>query len=302
MKPVATTALLAAAARARESAGDYPLFRDPYARRLAGVEGIRLLERLNADVPEAAGLIGVVIRTYFMDRQLEGLLAGRSVSQVVLLGAGMDTRAYRINYAGTPEGATNQIMARNQGGEVRFFEVDDPELLRLKERRLHGASTLPHIQRIPVGGDLESTDLANLLIGHGFDPDRPTAWIVEGLFIYLQESSVHRLVSGITHLSASGSYLLCDIVSRNLLAHGMTSRLRRHFATGGFSMQFGTDDPAALLGKYGWQADVHTMSEIGASTGKLPVVASLGVTPAHGDGYLVSATYGLKAHLGGAYS
>ena len=126
MRPVATTALLAAAARARESAGIYPLFHDPYARRLAGVEGIRLLERLETDVPEAAGLIGVVIRTYFMDRQLEGLLAGRSVSQIVLLGAGMDTRAYRMNGAGKSGGAANQITPRNQGGEIRFFEVDDP--------------------------------------------------------------------------------------------------------------------------------------------------------------------------------
>ncbi len=293
MKPVATTALLAAAARARESAGVYPLFHDPYARRLAGVEGIKLLERLDADVPEAAGLIGVVIRTYFMDRQLERLLVDRSVSQVVLLGAGMDTRAYRMNSAGKSEGVANQITPRNQGDEIRFFEVDDPELLKLKEYRLHGASTLPHIQRIPVGGDLESTDLADLLVGHGLDPALPIAWIVEGLFIYLQESSVHRLLSSITHLSVPGSHLLCDIVSRTLLAHGMTSGLRQHFATGGFSMQFGTDDPAVLLGKYGWQAVVHTMSSIGVSAGKLPVAANSGVTPTYGDGYLISATYGL---------
>src|SRR5947209_3293544 len=107
---VAATGLLTAAMRAEESARDDRLFTDPFAERLAGDDGRRLLAEATAATGQVSGEIA--IRTRFFDEAL--LDAQRDgASQVVILAAGMDARAYRLAWR---PGMT-------------IYEVDQPQVI-----------------------------------------------------------------------------------------------------------------------------------------------------------------------------
>src|SRR5262249_39693802 len=130
---VAATGLLVAAMRAEESVRDDRLFTDPFAERLAGDEGRRLLAEAEAATGQASRQI--VIRTRFWDEALLRVNAA-GVLQVVILAAGMDARAYRLPW---------------QPGTT-VYEIDQPSVLSLKSERLAGEP--PRCRRVAVGVDL----------------------------------------------------------------------------------------------------------------------------------------------------
>ena len=110
---VANTGLLVAAIRAMESTRDDRLFTDPFADRLAGDTGRRLLAAAMADSGEAS-TVQIVVRTRFWDEAL--LRAVRVAKQVVIVAAGMDARAYRLAW---PDGTT-------------VYELDQPAVIAAK--------------------------------------------------------------------------------------------------------------------------------------------------------------------------
>src|ERR1700760_2983497 len=127
---VAATGLLVAAMRAEENLRDDALFRDPFAERLAGDDGRRLLAESVAATGQPAAPI--VVRTRLYDESLQRVGLG----QAVILAAGMDARSYRLPW---PDGAT-------------VFEVDQPHVIALKDERLAGER--PGCRRVAVGVDL----------------------------------------------------------------------------------------------------------------------------------------------------
>jgi methyltransferase (TIGR00027 family) len=116
-RAVAATGLLAAAVRAEESERAEPLFTDPFAERLAGDDGRRLL----ADAVSATGQspAEIAIRTRFFDEALQAVQHD-GISQIVILAAGMDARAYRLPWR---HGMT-------------IYEVDQPHVVAAKEERV----------------------------------------------------------------------------------------------------------------------------------------------------------------------
>src|SRR5262245_16175119 len=130
---VASTGLLVAAIRARESAGDDPLFSDPYADKLAGETGRALLAAAIAETGERS-TVQIVVRTRFLDDALLG--AVRMADQVVILAAGMDARAYRLAW---PDGTT-------------VYELDQPAVIAAKADLL--ADDQPRCRRVAIGVDL----------------------------------------------------------------------------------------------------------------------------------------------------
>src|SRR5262245_11147134 len=107
------TARHTAAARARESQREDHLFNDPWAERLAGPEGKAWVEQQSFD----SG-ITIIVRTRFFDDFLMRVSAASSLRQVVLLAAGLDTRAYRLPWP----------------NHTHLFEVDQPQVLEYKEQ------------------------------------------------------------------------------------------------------------------------------------------------------------------------
>jgi len=136
-----------------------------------------------------------VIRTRFYDEYLTAAAAG-GCAQVVLLAAGFDTRALRLEWP----------------AELRLFEVDLPEVLNFKERVLAARHAAPRCRRTVVAADLRA-DWPGRLVAAGFEPGRPAAWLAEGLLIYLTGSEVAELFGAVGRLSAPGSQLAFEQVT-----------------------------------------------------------------------------------------
>lgn len=153
---------------ARENA----LFRDPLAQAFATAGG---LWPSSAPLPDdeaarrrrLAVSFSIIIRTKFLDDLLKQASAS-GVRQVVLLGAGTDSRAFRMDW---PEG-------------TRLFEVDTDAPLGFKASVLRQERAVARCERITVAVDLRE-DWPGALGAAGHDPATPTAWIAEGLLIYL---------------------------------------------------------------------------------------------------------------------
>lgn len=236
---VASTGILVAAIRAKESARDDALFTDPFADKLAGEGGRRMLEAAIANSGEQSTW-QIVVRTRFWDEAL--LRAG--LTQVVILAAGMDARAYRLPW---PDHTT-------------VYEVDQPAVIAAKAELL--ADDVPRCRRVPLGIDLTENWPAALEAA-GFDATAPSVWLIEGLLQYLDEPAVRTLFARADALSAPGSVLLYDVVGKTLLEAPSMAPLLQSMAQQGSPWLFGTDEPGELAERLGWSAAVTDVAEPG---------------------------------------
>ena len=232
---VAATGLLVAAMRAEESVRDDALFHDPFAQRLAGEDGRRLLAEATAETGQPSAPI--VVRTRLYDEALVRVAA----SQAVILAAGMDARSYRLRW---PKGTT-------------VFEVDQPHVMAIKDERLAGEK--PRCRRVAVGVDL-ADDWPKALEVQWFNPEVPTIWLIEGLLQYLEASAVDQLFARVDALSAPGSVLLYDVVGTALLNAPFSEAILAYMEKLGAPWVFSSDTPAALVEKHGWSATVIDMA------------------------------------------
>lgn len=171
----------------------------------------------------------IVIRTKFLDDLLRQASAS-GVRQVVLLGAGMDSRAFRMDW---PEG-------------TRLFEVDTAAPLEFKASVLRQERAVAHCERITVAVDLRE-DWPGALAAAGHDPAVPTVWIAEGLLIYLPEDAVELLLARISAQSAAGSRMGLTLGSR-----GVIERFGADTVPGSCGLHVGFGDarrPGGLAGR-----------------------------------------------------
>jgi methyltransferase (TIGR00027 family) len=266
--PVAATGLLVAAMRAEESARDDALFQDPFAERLAGDDGRRLLAETSAETGQPSAPI--VVRTRLYDEALIGAHAD-GASQVVIVAAGMDARSYRLSW---PDGTT-------------VFEVDQPHVIAIKDERLAGEK--PRCLRVAVGVDL-ADDWPTAIEAKGFNPEAPTIWTIEGLLQYIEAPDVERLFARMDALSAPGSVLLYDVVGKALLEAPFLQNTIEFMQKLGAPWVFGSDTPAALVEDCGWTATVTDMAVPGNEWKRWahpPIPADVPNAP---RGYFVEAT------------
>lgn len=260
---VGATALWVAYLRARETVRPHRLFSDPYAARFLDAAPGWPPEIEEDDGPvSAAGAAfawQAAVRTRFLDDSL--LAAGNDgCRQAVLLAAGLDARAYRLDWpAGT-----------------RLFEVDTPDVLRFKESVLDGQGAVPRCDRTVVEADLRE-DWQELLVSAGFDATRRTAWLVEGLLVYLSAGEVARLLSAVAALSTAGSRLCLEHGGIALTAidnRVWSVPVVRAIASlwrGGM----GEATPGWLAGN-GWAVQTHALDAVGESYQRPAPVATVG--------------------------
>ena len=179
---VGSTALGAAASRAKETAGGDPLISDPFAQLFVDVADSRglmpalyseeILSRLHKIDPGLvrqlmAQSVYVASRTKWFDDFFVEAQDGQ-VRQAVILGAGLDARAWRLPWT---------------DGSV-VFEIDQPKVLDFKNQVLRAHNAKANCRHIPIGVDLRR-DWPTALCDAGFDPTLATAWAAEGLLVYL---------------------------------------------------------------------------------------------------------------------
>ncbi|MDT5146444.1 MAG: hypothetical protein QOC58_1089 [Mycobacterium sp.] len=195
---VGSTALFVATARALEAQKPDPLAVDPYAEVFCRAVGGPAADVLDGKVPEHhlktpdwgehfVNFQGA--RTRYFDEYF-GRAAGAGVRQVVILAAGLDSRAYRLDW---PSGTT-------------IFELDRPQVLDFKREVLSAHGARPRTERREIAVDLRE-DWPQALRDSGFDPAKPSAWIAEGLLIYLPADAQEQLFTGIDRLAAQGSHV-----------------------------------------------------------------------------------------------
>ena len=227
------TAFWIAAARAQESERADRLFTDPYAEALAGSIGRAAL----AASERASGGENpfLPIRTRFFDDLL--VAEAERLDQVVLLGAGLDTRAFRIHLP----------------AHLRWFELDRAGILGHKEQVLAGLGAVARCSRSVVAADL-SGDWREPLVESGFEVGLRTGWLAEGLLFYLSEAAVHGIAAEAGRLSGAGSLIAADVFGSGLLTLPSMQPAISARAQRGQPPPFTTDDPVGTFKRTGWSA------------------------------------------------
>jgi methyltransferase (TIGR00027 family) len=229
---------MVAAYRARASRRPDPVCRDEWANGLAGVIGLELSIAFDRHFPHMELWIG--LRTAYLDRQVEAAIA-RGWDQVVLLGAGFDTRAARLAHAG-----------------VTFYEVDHPATQTEKRGRLAALDGYPIDAARMVACDFESgDDFLDKLVETGFAPDRPAVVLWEGVTPYLTEPAVRATAARVASALHPSSLLLFDYVGKRM-AEGERLRDKDHGVRDevsgmGEPIRWGTNDPIPLLHAAGFR-------------------------------------------------
>jgi methyltransferase (TIGR00027 family) len=266
---VGSTAVMVAAARAGETAKPEPLIRDPYAEALVagvgpGIWDFVRSEEFAAKVAEADAEVAAIfehmgnyqaVRTHFFDAFFADAAAA-GIRQVVILASGLDSRAYRLDW---PAGTA-------------VYEIDQPKVLDYKAARMAENGALPSAMRHAVAIDLRQ-DWPAALRDAGFDADAPTAWLAEGLLMYLPADAQDRLFEHITALSAPGSRVSAETVGvrsdeRRAETRAKFERIREQFGISDSpdvaELMYNDPDRADVaqwLNDHGWRSSAVTSAD-----------------------------------------
>jgi methyltransferase (TIGR00027 family) len=238
-RKLADTAHWMAAVRAAETLREDRLLQDPWAADLAGRTGRKWIQGRSMD-----RLASIVLRTRYFDDFLQHTATREGVQQVVLVAAGLDTRPYRLAW---PAGTC-------------VFEMDRPEVLEYKRRKLTSAGAVAHCEQIAVGVDLAGP-WEGALIRAGFKGDQASCWVLEGLLFYLADDDLRELLTRVIEFASQGSWIAFDVINRAMLTSPLTRDWVEMQARCGAPWIGCMDDPIGFLAGHGCKA---TMTQAGA--------------------------------------
>ena len=263
---VGFTALMVAAGRAVETRQAHGLISDPHAELFVENSGLlpplptrpgrpwpvtgggrHHAEEIDAFWVALAHYQG--IRTRFLDTTVTEACR-RGIRQVVLLAAGLDTRALRLSWP---------------GGTV-LYEIDQPDVIAYKRAVLAEHDVQPRCDRRTVAVDLRR-DWAGALRANGFDPHARTAWLAEGLLPFLPATAQSALLTTVTDLSAAGSSFALEHFAPLLQSMRDSPVLAEFGAPYGIRLAELVDlsprpDPARHLAGLGWTVSLHPAAQL----------------------------------------
>ncbi|BBY44639.1 SAM-dependent methyltransferase [Mycolicibacterium celeriflavum] len=251
---VGSTALFVAAARALEAQKPDPVAVDEFAEVFCRAVGGEWADLLDGGAPEhplmtefGADFVNFqAVRTRYFDDYFRAAAAA-GVRQIVLLAAGLDSRGYRLDW---PD-------------DTVLFELDQPQVLEFKRQALAGHR--PRAERREIAVDLRN-DWPQALRDHGFDPAKPSAWIAEGLLIYLPAAAQRQLFTGIDAMAAPGSHAAVEEAAP-MDAAAFEAKKAEEQAAGGddtfFNLVYNEQhEPAAdWFGARGWRAETTPLTD-----------------------------------------
>ncbi len=271
---VGATATMVAAARAIATKADNPVINDQFAEPLVRAVGVDFFTRwitgdlaaADVDDEESSWKLGhmpaaMAARTRFFDSFFQDATQA-GIRQAVILASGLDARGYRLSWP----------------ADMTVFEIDQPEVIAFKTTSLNELGAAPTVDLRTVAIDLRQ-DWPAALREAGLDPDRPTAWIAEGLLGYLPPEAQDLLMDNITALSADGSRLAVeaipprperDVEQAREMMRRSTAKWREH----GFELDWEDlgfegerKDVATYLDELGWRSVGTPMSQLLADSG-----------------------------------
>ncbi|WP_328459468.1 class I SAM-dependent methyltransferase [Streptomyces sp. NBC_00448] len=265
---VGLTALMVAAARAIETHRPDSLAQDVYAEHFvraapACAEWPMRIEQVpDGDANPLWGRFARYfgLRTRVLDDFVHRTVHTAGARQVVLLGAGLDTRAFRLKW---PAGCV-------------VYEIDRDGVLAFKHQVLAGLSATPKATRVPIPIDLRD-DWVTALTDAGFDPAAPSVWLAEGVLFYLPHAAETYLIDTVDQLTTGGSALAFEVkLEKDLLAYRDSPI---YLST---RQQIGIDlltlfdrqarpDSAGALAANGWSTTVRTPFDFTRQHGRGPL-------------------------------
>ena len=252
IRNISDTALWVAMYRAWESDQKNPVFRDPYARRLAGKRGEEIMSTIKAAQRHAWSYTA---RTYNVDSFVMQEVEN-GADMVVDLAAGLDTRAYRMKLPSS----------------LQWIEIDLPDLLSYKRDILANEKPVCRLERIPL-------DLANPAARRGIFEELGLAAkraiiISEGLIVYLTAEEVCALARDLA-TPPSFQRWATDLVSPGLLKM-LQKQIGKPLGQAGAPLKFAPEEGPAFFTKCGWTPiEVRSMLQAAAKLKRLPLLFRL---------------------------
>jgi methyltransferase (TIGR00027 family) len=273
---VGTTATIVATGRALASRGPEPLLDDRFAEPLVRAVGHDFFTRLldgDITLDSQDSRLSLqqrreqsAVRTRFYDHFLLHATA-EGAQQVVILASGLDARAYRLAWP----------------ARTVLFEIDQPEVIAFKTATLANLGAQPTADRRAIGVDLRD-DWAAALRESFFYPAVPTAWIAEGLLMYLPPDAQDRLLGQVAELSAPGSSIATEqFDNTGIFSDERAKEWRQGWRRAGLDLDVGDlvwpgerTSAGDFFASQGWDVTLHESSELYAANGfELPDVNEL---------------------------
>ena len=248
IRDISDTARWMAVYRAQESERADAVFRDPFARALAGERGEQILKAMPFAQDNAWPFVA---RTYLIDRDIaRGIKGGADV--VLNLAAGLDTRPYRMELPAS----------------LRWIEVDLPDILDYKEEILGDAKPVCDLERVRL--DLSNEDGRRGLFADIGRRAKHVAVISEGLIIYLMPDAVASLARDLAGPPAFQHWVL-DLASPGLIEM-MKQSVGSAMSAAGAPLIFAPAEGPPYFTAHGWQpVEVRSLLKAAGKLGRLPL-------------------------------
>ncbi|MHA3775662.1 class I SAM-dependent methyltransferase [Verrucomicrobiota bacterium sgz303538] len=248
IRHVSDTAFWVATFRARETERPDAVFRDPLARRLVGEEGERIVEQMER--PAAVGW-SVVVRTCLIDDYIRHALP-QGVDVILNLGAGLDTRPYRMELP----------------NDLLWIEVDYPGIIQFKEERLQNERPRCRLERVSV--DLAVREERIRLFSEVQSRSRKVLILTEGVLPYLTNENVSELAEDL-HAQSHFEFWVVDFWSRLFAARMRKSKTFKKLRNAPF--RFDPPEWTEFFKKEGWEVDqVRYLAMEGKKIGRRPPI------------------------------
>src|SRR5215216_531718 len=225
MKPISKTAFYCCGVRMQDAERALPVCNDTYAKVFMNEQGLEILEAFK---DESRPNISNVARHRLIDDLLRQELLANPDLTVVIIGAGFDTRAFRL-----------------KGGT--WIELDEPQVITYKEERLPAANSENELQRISI--DFATESLEQKLAT--FSGRSPVTVVIEGVLGYLEEAAIVKLPETLHHLFPRHK-LICDLMTREFFDKTAGS-IHEKLTGMGASFKFTIDNPEEVFLKNGYR-------------------------------------------------
>lgn len=225
MKPISLTAFYCCGIRMWDAERDHPICGDVYAKTFMNEDGRRVLEQFkDATRPNNSN----IARARIIDDLLREELLAHPDLRVVIIGAGFDSRAYRL-----------------KGGS--WTELDEPQVIAYKNERLPVSACENQLQRIPIDFANESLEeKLTSIAGNG-----PVVVVVEGVFMYLEKETTRQMLRTLRKVFPKHR-LICDLMTRKFFQKYGGS-IREKLEGLGATIKLSTDDPEVLFLNSGYE-------------------------------------------------
>lgn len=225
MKPISKTAFYCCGVRMQDAERDKPVCGDTYAKVFMNEQGLQILEAFKDETRPNASNVG---RHRIIDDLLRQELQANPNLTVVIIGAGFDSRAFRL-----------------KGGT--WVELDEPQVIAYKEERLPAATSDNELQRISI--DFATDSLEQKLAS--ISGRSPVTVVIEGVLMYLEEAAIGKLIETLGRLFPRHR-LICDLMTRDFFEKN-AGTIHEKLTGMGATFKFTIDNPEEVFLKNGYR-------------------------------------------------